>query len=583
MSDKELLAQIAQIAASHQYPFNNARGGYNGRGRGRGRGAPITPPPGPFNRKLTLTNASPTSTPAVVPKVPSLPMPAKVFPQSTTSFARPQVSSRHLSLVNKTATGTTTAVPASLQPTTNKAPPVKPINFSIRAKGTPLISSMKPSSAADPQHQKQHWIQSKGKNMSMMNPESYKKTMEAKLKSIQSSKEKKKKLHEAQAKLASDRLKGIVTVGGKQYSKSLDGRKLVMRDTSQDTIVINGVAFEMDPRGNKLVRKSTTAAIPQAASSTADTKNQTPKQFSMEGVVYVRTTSGNLVRASLTKKYLLHKRSHLAICKKFLRGNCPNNANSCHLSHTPSPNTTPACLHFQRAACSNDNCLYQHIRFNPRAPICRPFVTEGWCETGGNCKDRHVWICPDFGTPAGCKKKCGLAHIENKRSTDELDNDKKRQGDNNLENSKRRRVDSFHSVRPSGRYMDNSSTQRLEQGQGQGQINDNVTKKLQHDENFVPFDFDDNDEIPFVDQDENEVMGDFEADQEMDVEKEEEEDISSDELDDDIEEESEYDEEDEVVETSESEIDSDSEAVDDRHEDELERFYAEQDREYDDY
>jgi hypothetical protein len=154
--------------------------------------------------------------------------------------------------------------------------------------------------------------------MSLMNASTFQKTMVAKEKSIRTAKEKKLKLMQIKAKRAQDLRRGIVTMGGQEYSKSADGRKLIMRDTSQDNVFINGVEFRMDPRGNKLVRTaaagSATAAtttgkapsVPNASSMA--TPVATPKQFSIGGVVYVRTHSGNLVRANLVKKQLLEKR-----------------------------------------------------------------------------------------------------------------------------------------------------------------------------------------------------------------------------------------------------------------------------------
>lgn len=337
MSDKELLAQIAQVAgksiipqagsqhrrglAANQYIVttgainkhmnsqatgyhaNNARGGYSGWGRGRGRGTP-TAPAGPFNRKLTLNNST-SSQPS--------PLPRPAVGQHPSSIARPSLPPRHLSLVNNGANGGASGTAGI----TATAPQVSP--------NPPTVSTATPTATTTLTGSGQQWIQSKGKNMSMMNPASYKKTMEAREKSIRSSLEKKTKLRQARAKIASDLRRGIVTVGGTQYNKSRDGRKLVMRDTSNDNVVINGVLFEMDPRGNKLVRKtSSTASVPAttASSTTVPLVNRatqgttsgpgltqsTPKQFSMNGVVYVRTRSGNLVRASLVKDQLLQKR-----------------------------------------------------------------------------------------------------------------------------------------------------------------------------------------------------------------------------------------------------------------------------------
>ncbi|KAF9550545.1 hypothetical protein EC957_000219 [Mortierella hygrophila] len=598
MSDKELLAQIAQVAGAinkhqlqsqgyftaynpHPAPMRGGYGGYSGyngynmRGRGRGRGAPIPhTATGPFNRSLTLNNKTPTpvsstinTAPSVSPATPStatkpVPVPAPVQsmqhrPIMNKPFVPAPAPSRHLTLVNKNTTNNTSTTLGPL-PSPASSPP----------KNSSLVTA--PG---------QQWIQSKGKNMSLMNPTTFRKTMVAKEKSIRTAKEKKLKLMQVRAKRAQDLHRGIVTMGGQEYSRSADGRKLVMRDTTQDNIVINGVEFRMDPRGNKLVRA---AAAPTATTTTGKSPSMptatpkappiaTPKQFSVGGVVYVRTHSGNLVRATLVKNQLLekraaqealktkrsrtapkkarpfckyytrfgvcsrnigcpfiHSRSHLAICKKFLRGVCPNTEATCKLSHTPSPHTAPACVHFQRAACNKDNCVYTHVRTNPQAPICRPFATEGWCEAGSNCKDRHVWICPDFGTDAGCKKKCGLPHVPNggiwvKKSSDGNDialggNDK---------TWTRPDYQPSSSVASTSRYTDKQDQDAEGTSGGAGSSAAVRNKNRQYDENFIPLDLGDDFEAQqasILDEDEDVVM----SDQEMEEDEEEEEDVSSD-------------------------------------------------------
>jgi len=185
---------------------------------------------------------------------------------------------------------------------------------------TPSSSSPTSVSSTPSPTSGQQWIQSKGKNMSLMNPATFKKTMDAKEKSIRTSKEAKQKLRATRAQQAANLRKGVITVGGQQYTKSRDGRKLVMRDSTKDNIVINGVSFQMDPKGNKLVRKGTLKADASSLLPAVGTggpvglvgkpamPSATPKQFAVDGVVYVRTTNGNLVRATLVKNKLLAKR-----------------------------------------------------------------------------------------------------------------------------------------------------------------------------------------------------------------------------------------------------------------------------------
>ncbi|KAG0251865.1 hypothetical protein BG011_007346 [Mortierella polycephala] len=467
---------------------------------------------------------------------------------------------------------------------------------STSTSSSPATTPTTPSSPL-PRSSGQQWIQSKRKNLSLMNPSTYKKTMAAKAKSIRTSQEAKLKMRQERAKLASKRGVAVVTMDGSTYNKSRNGRTLVMRDPNQDKVVINGIAFEMDPRGNKLVRKAATMnngnsatsspfSSSVASSSTAESSSAaaaqiapgaTPKQISMNGVVFVRTNNGNLIRATLVKQKLaaqaaqrarpqrlatmrkpvycrfftrfgkcpnvrctfIHSRDHRTICKKFLRGICSATANTCILSHKTCANNTPPCVYFQRVACNKEGCLYPHIRINPQAPICRPFATGGWCEAGIECKDRHVWICPDFGTPEGCKKRCGLAHVANggikpKRNAGEMEEERRDRhgagsasgtgtgtgpGAGSTENAngyKRRRIDNTGA---------NSSPSSLGQ-------QDRSRGVDQYDENFIPLDLGDDFEA-----EENELLHEQEGQEAVaveegeDDEEEDAEDISSDELD----------------------------------------------------
>lgn len=105
-----------------------------------------------------------------------------------------------------------------------------------------------------------------------------------------------------------------------------------------------------------------------------------------------------------------HDPTKVAICKEFLKGTC-NSGDACDLSHDPTPERTPACLHFVKGNCSKENCLYSHVRVSPAAPVCRAFALYGYCEKGASCSDRHVHECPDFSSKGVCNiKGCRLPH-----------------------------------------------------------------------------------------------------------------------------------------------------------------------------
>ncbi|KAG0234943.1 hypothetical protein BGW42_006042 [Actinomortierella wolfii] len=277
MSDKELLAQIAQLAGAinkHNMNMSAATNGYGytpGSVRGgysvaRGRGGPLTS-----------------------------------FRGRGRGGSRP---SRHLTLNVKA--NNSAGAPTSMSTTT--MPPQAPIN-TVVGPGSTVSVDMATG---------QQWVQSKGKNMSLMTAEKYKTTMVAKQKSILSMKRAKLKAKQARAKRMHDLRKGIVTIGDTSYAKSADGRKLVINKQRSGSIVIDGIEFEMDARGNKLVRKDlvnnnkSVGSPASLASTTVGSSHltpvmSTPKALSMDGVKYVRTTSGNLVRASLVRSQLLKK------------------------------------------------------------------------------------------------------------------------------------------------------------------------------------------------------------------------------------------------------------------------------------
>ena len=101
------------------------------------------------------------------------------------------------------------------------------------------------------------------------------------------------------------------------------------------------------------------------------------------------------------------------MCRDFLQtGTCPA-GDSCDLSHDPTPERVPACLHFLRGKCSNSPCRYAHVRVNPAAPVCRDFAILGYCGKGIDCLERHIHECPDYANTGTCRNtKCALPHVD---------------------------------------------------------------------------------------------------------------------------------------------------------------------------
>ncbi|CAL1715013.1 unnamed protein product [Somion occarium] len=123
------------------------------------------------------------------------------------------------------------------------------------------------------------------------------------------------------------------------------------------------------------------------------------------------TTTGACNRG-LTCPYQ-HDPAKIAICWNFLQGNCPNTSETCNLSHDPTPERTPLCVHFaNNGRCTRQNCPFPHVRVGQRHGVCRDFAVLGYCEKGLDCDKQHVRECPDFAEHGACTTKgCKLPHV----------------------------------------------------------------------------------------------------------------------------------------------------------------------------
>ncbi|KAJ7464602.1 hypothetical protein FB451DRAFT_1094410 [Mycena latifolia] len=108
-----------------------------------------------------------------------------------------------------------------------------------------------------------------------------------------------------------------------------------------------------------------------------------------------------------------HDPAKIAICWNFLQGNCPNNAETCNLSHDPTPERTPLCLHFlNKGRCTRERCPFPHVNVGARSGVCRDFAVLGYCARGLDCDKQHVRECPDFAERGACATKgCKLPHV----------------------------------------------------------------------------------------------------------------------------------------------------------------------------
>jgi len=108
-----------------------------------------------------------------------------------------------------------------------------------------------------------------------------------------------------------------------------------------------------------------------------------------------------------------HDPAKIAICWNFLQDNCSKTAETCDLSHEPTPERTPLCVHFlNKGRCTRDKCPFPHVNVGQRVGICRDFAVLGYCERGLECDRQHVRECPDFAENGTCSTKgCKLPHV----------------------------------------------------------------------------------------------------------------------------------------------------------------------------
>lgn len=96
-----------------------------------------------------------------------------------------------------------------------------------------------------------------------------------------------------------------------------------------------------------------------------------------------------------------------------MQGDCPKEADTCNLSHNPTPERTPLCVHFlNRGRCTKEKCLFPHVNVGKKDGVCKDFAVLGYCEKGVDCDKSHVRECPEFEETGECRTKgCKLPHV----------------------------------------------------------------------------------------------------------------------------------------------------------------------------
>lgn len=212
---------------------------------------------------------------------------------------------------------------------------------------------------------------------------------------------------------------------GNLYRAGLVKKSMRYRSKSQELWKTQSL---IDPNTNRQhsVKKST-ELCPRFTATGTDFSNRhlaglcktdvlkTPHLSSSVGRLYApMLTDSTGICAHGNRCRYVHDPDKIAICKEFLRhGRCAAGDGACNLSHDPTPHRVPACTHFLRGNCTNQECRYAHVAVNPSAPVCRAFASIGYCQKGAECTERHVFECPDYANTGTCRnKKCRLPHVD---------------------------------------------------------------------------------------------------------------------------------------------------------------------------
>ena len=83
----------------------------------------------------------------------------------------------------------------------------------------------------------------------------------------------------------------------------------------------------------------------------------------------------------------IHDPEKIAVCRKFLQGNC--HKDKCLLSHKVAPEKMPTCKFYLEGICTKDPCPYRHVKVNDSAEVCPDFL-KGFCPLDKKCLKRHV-------------------------------------------------------------------------------------------------------------------------------------------------------------------------------------------------
>ncbi|KAJ1576751.1 hypothetical protein NDA11_006289 [Ustilago hordei] len=245
------------------------------------------------------------------------------------------------------------------------------------------------------------WVKRKTThNMSLVSASTFQRTEPARLAALEATRKAK-----AEAKITSS----SSTHGKKAaHGKPTKPSSSVRRGDNMGEVVIDGVVFEFDPSGTKLVKK---AQQPSSSSdiahgntpSTSTTSNPSssavvPLKTSINGQDYIRTKRGNLISADLLAK---RRAQREAQAKMGRLDRMVGQISAIQATRNSSSRTKPS----------------RTLDAKKARTLCTFFNKTGQCKRGLSCPYLHdsskIALCPKVLHPSGCtllKGTCPLSH-----------------------------------------------------------------------------------------------------------------------------------------------------------------------------
>lgn len=263
-------------------------------------------------------------------------------------------------------------------------------------------SSLTSNRAAAPAGSTDGWVKRKSThNMSLVSASTFQRTEPARLAALEATRKAK-----AQAKAASTSSTAKASRGRPAKASSS-----VRRGDNMGEVVIDGVVFEFDPSGTKLVKKavqpsvsvdasaSTSVSEAGAGPSTPVTSTVVPLKTSINGQDYIRTKRGNLISAELLAK---RKAQREAQAKMGRLDKMVGQISAIQATRNGAVRTKPGA---------------RALDAKKARTLCTFFNKTGQCKRGLSCPYLHdsskIALCPKVLRPSGCtlpKGTCPLSH-----------------------------------------------------------------------------------------------------------------------------------------------------------------------------